>query len=608
MSRKFMWAISLLVLASMILAACAPAATPTAAPEPTKAPAAAEPTKAPEATATTAPEPTKAPEPTATEAPKETPTLRINIGTSPDMVDPQKSSFVNEIAHLKLAYEGLTRLNEKLETVPAAAESWQYNSDATQLLFTLRKDLKYSDGSVLNAKRFEFSILRNIDPATAGEYASITDDILGAADWRGADLAKATPEELAALKAKVGVVALDMSGNPCTGYDQVDCLNLKITTAKPAPYFHTVMSLWVTYPAKEELITAGGETWSLDSANQIGNGPMIWTEFKAGDVSNFTPNPNYWGGVAKVNIEYKYITDGAVAFEAYKNDEFDIVGLGAEDLATVKADDVLSKEAQIYPGSCTFGLFMHNLKAPFDDKAVREAFIYALDRDGWVKDVLKGLGAPTLTWIPKGFPGYDASETRYAFDAAKAKQTLTDAGYKVDGGKLIGKDGKAVDLTLTYSDTPRNKTRNEWLANNYKTNLGVEFKLNPVESTAYTALTKDVKTAPQTFILGWCADYPDPQNWLSVYWMTGAFGERIGFGDKDLDAKMQSADKELDPAKRMALYAEAQKDLIGMAPGAFFWNNVNTYLVKPWVKGAAQTPQDSDWPGSINPLTITIEK
>ena len=64
--------------------------------------------------------------------------LRINLGAYPDVIDPQKSSYVNEIAHLKLIYEGLTKFNEKLETVPGAAEKWEYNADATELTFTLK--------------------------------------------------------------------------------------------------------------------------------------------------------------------------------------------------------------------------------------------------------------------------------------------------------------------------------------------------------------------------------------------------------------------------------------------------------------------------------------
>jgi oligopeptide transport system substrate-binding protein len=248
----------------------------------------------------------------------------------------------------------------------------------------------------------------------------------------------------------------------------------------------------------------------------------------------------------------------------------------------------------------------HQKKEPFTDKAVREAFSYAIDREGWVKDVLKGLGSPTQTWIPKGFPGYDATETRFPYDPAKAKELLTAAGYTVEGGKLM-KDGKAIDITFTFSDSPRNRTRWEWMAAKWKEDLGLDIPLNPVEPTTYTGLTKDVNTAPQAFLLGWCADYPDPQNWLSVYWKTGGFGERIAFSDPALDDLVNKADVELDPAKRASLYDEAQKLLVSDAAVVFFWNNVNTYLVKPNVKGIETTPQDPQFPGQMDPLAISIE-
>ena len=173
--RKIFALLSLVVVLSMALAACgggAPAATEAPAtgaeqPAATEAPAAA----------------TEAPAPGAV---REN-VLRVNTGTYPDIIDPQKSSFVNEIAHLNKVYMGLTTLNEKLETIPGAAESFTFNDDATELVFVLKPGLLYSDGSVLNAKRFEFAFQRNIDPATAGEYASITDEIVGAPEWRAAD-------------------------------------------------------------------------------------------------------------------------------------------------------------------------------------------------------------------------------------------------------------------------------------------------------------------------------------------------------------------------------------------------------------------------------------
>lgn len=600
--RKLYSVFALLLVASMVLAACQTPATqaPAQSVEATQTPivqtVVVEKEGETQTIIVTATPDAAAQAPAAPSGPA---LLRVNLGTYPDTIDPQKSSFVNEIAHLKLVYEGLTKLNGALETVPGAAESWEYNADATELTFKLRSDLKYSDGSLLNAKRFEYALIRNVDPETAGEYASITDEIVGASEWRTSDVA-AEGYDRDAFIAALGVKALDSAGNACTDYEQTDCLTLVVTTRAPAPYFHTVMSLWVTFPAKEELISEGGDIWWNSSKFQIGNGPFILNNLEPFVRSYFTPNTNYWGGKPSYDLEFRYITDSAVAFEAYKNNEFDIIALAAEDLAAVQADPVLNAEANIYPGSCTFNMNFHQLKEPFTDQKVREAFILALDREAWVRDVLNGLGAPTLTWIPPGFPGYDASETRYAFDPEAAKAAIAASSY--------GSVEALPEITLTFSDTPRNRIRNEWLANQWKTVLGVDIKLSPVESTTYTALTKDVETAPQTFILGWCADYPDPQNWLSVYWMgSSSFANRIGFKNDELDTIMRQADATVDPLVRMELYDQAQKMLVSLAPGAFFWNNVNAYLIKPWVTGVSKTPMDAGWPGDYVVDSIKID-
>jgi oligopeptide transport system substrate-binding protein len=527
-------------------------------------------------------------------------TLRVNMGTFPDMIDPQKSSFVNEIATLMNIYEGLTRLNTKLETEPGSAEKWEYNADATEITFTIRKDLKYSDGTLINAKRFEYALFRLINPNTAGEYAGSIDTVVGALEYRSADPAM-DPAALQALKDKVGIKALDSKGQACTDYAQKDCLTLKLSLTQPTPYMHTLLYMWVVYPVKQELIEAAGDDWWLNAANHVGNGPFKLVSMEQGTSMAYEPNPYYWRGTPKFNLQMRYITDSAVAFEAYKNDEFDIVPLAAEDLQTVQADETLKDQANIYPGSCTYAFFFPPFKEPFTDKKVREAFAYATDREGWVRDIMKGLGTPTLTWIPGGWPGYDANETRWAYDPAKAKQAIAESSY--------GSIDKLPEITLTFSDTPRNRTRFEWLANNWKASLGVEVKLNPTESTTYTALVKDKATMPQTFYLGWCADYPDPQNWLSIYWMSSSpYAQKYGYSNPELDVIMHNADIETDPTKRMQLYDEAQKMLVDDVVNAFLFNGVNSYLIKPWVKGVQTTGMDAGWPGQMDPLTITIEK
>jgi oligopeptide transport system substrate-binding protein len=332
---------------------------------------------------------------------------------------------------------------------------------------------------------------------------------------------------------------------------------------------------------------------------QVGNGPFILDSLEPFVRAQFSPNPGYWRGQASYNLEYSYITDTAVAFQAYTNNEFDIILLAAEDLGTVQADPTLNADARIYPGSCTFAMMFHQQKEPFTDPKVREAFTRAIDREAWVQDVLQGLGAPTLTWIPPGFPGYDAEEDRWGFDAEAAQQALAESSYG-------GPEG-LPEIVNTFSDSPRNRTRNEWLAAQWQEVLGVEVRLDPVEPTTYTNLTKDINTTPQMFLLGWCADYPDPQNWLSVYWKTGAFAERIGYSNPELDALLDQADSETDEATRMDLYAQAQDMLTEGVPVAFMWNNVNSYLVKPWVQGVTQTPMDSGWAGVQDPLSITLD-
>jgi hypothetical protein len=99
--------------------------------------------------------------------------------------------------------------------------------DATGDLHPMSRP-KYSDGTLLNAKRYEYSVFRNVSPETAGEYAAITDNIAGAAAYRTADLSALSEDELAALRDAVQVQALDAAGNPCADYEQADCLTVKI--------------------------------------------------------------------------------------------------------------------------------------------------------------------------------------------------------------------------------------------------------------------------------------------------------------------------------------------------------------------------------------------
>ena len=268
----------------------------------------------------------------------------------------------------------------------------------------------------------------------------------------------------------------------------------------------------------------------------------------------------------------------------------------ANDVPTIQSDPTLGAEFKNYAGACTFGWEFNLTRAPFDNFKVREAFAYAFDREGFIRDVTKDTNVKTLTWIPPGYPGYDDKETRYDFDLEKAKAALSEAGF-ADGAGF-------PEVKLTYaSNNPANQARSEYLVQMYKKNLNVDLTLDPVESTTLTALRKDPKTFPQLVRGGWCADYPDQQNWLSIFWHSRSeFAKNISYKDTKADELMDQADVELDSAKRNDLYDQAQKQVISTLPIIIYGNSKNNYLIKPWVKGLDFTPQDSDEPGLITGL------
>ena len=581
----------LLALIVPILAACGgQAATTPGTTQPTAAPGAPAATQEQAPAATSAPEATTAPAETTEPAAGGSPAgniLRANLVTWPDTMDPQDASVANEIGVLNLVYEGLTRLDKELKTVPAAAEKWEYNTDATQITFHLRDGLKYSDGSPLTAQDFVNAIRRSLDPrGTVGDYQGTFFMIKGA----DAILNTAVPTDeskLPDLFNQLGVTAPDEK-------------TVKFEMTQPTPYFHTLASLWLTYPAKQNLVEQGGDTWYEDPANQIGNGPFVMTTAdQSQNLIELKANDNYWAGRPKLDgVQLKFIGDLSVALQAYKNNEIDITVPDPNDVPTIKADPVLGKEYIEPLGSCTESFELNNTKPPFDNKLVRQAFNIGLDRESFIRDALKDTSAKTVTWIPPGYPGYDPDDTRLDYNPDKAKELLTQAGFPNGQG--------LPEIKISYnSNNPATQSRVEYLVQNYQKSLGITLVLDPIEGKTLNNLRKDVNTAPQ-FVYGggWCADYPDPQDWLSIFWESSSqFAKNIGYKNPEVDKLIHEADVTVDEAKRLDLYKQAQRLVIDDAPYVIRSTSKGTFLVQPYVKGLETTPQDSNtYPGMTTSL------
>jgi oligopeptide transport system substrate-binding protein len=520
--------------------------------------------------------------------------LRVHHLSYPDVVDPQKSSTTPEIDILQLVYEGLTRLDTNQETVPGAAESWEYSDDATQITFHLRPDLTYSDGSPLTAENFRYAVERTCDPETAGEYQYLLFEIKGCTELAGLAVdaddnpKEYTPAEYDKAKAALGAKA-------------IDDLTLQLDLTNPAPYFHTIAALWPFFPVKKEIAAKDPDNWWKRAENHVGNGPFTVTDVAEDQQWTFAANDNYWQGRPRLDgIEYRYVDEAAVALEAYRAGDLDIVQLQSDQISEVKADPELSQAFVAYPQAGTQFLAMNLAQEPFNDKKVREAFAYAIDRETLCAELRSGDCLPTVSFIPAGLPG--AIETdQYSFDPEAAKQALAESSY--------GGPDKLPEIKLYYnSDYEERGTQSEWIAGEIRDILGIELKIEPMEGAALTALRKDPKTHPQLLYFGsWYQDYPDPQNWLSAFWTCDSGLNTVGYCNEEFDTLTKSGDTTIDPAERLPFYEQAGQMLVDDVPAAFLLNPSGIFVVNPEVNGYTPTPSEVEWPGSASSL-MTIGK
>lgn len=593
--KKLMVFVAFATILTTIVAACAPAATPQptqppAAP-PTSAPAQPAPTKPPAPTATTAPAPTKAPAPAGVKV------LRLGRGTYPDVLDPQKSSYGIEIEFLKLTYEGLLAIDEKGNIGPGGADKYTTSPDGTKMTFHIRDGLVRSDGTPVTAADYEYALKREVDPCVPDkQYTSILYDVKGAADLDALDCKK-DAAKLDAAWANYGVKALDAS-------------NLEVTFKNPVGFWQYIAYTWVTYPTDKRAVDKDPDNWWTKPAGHIGNGPFIVKSMEQGKKIVFVPNDKYWRGKPKLDrIELIYNVDTTVILEAYKKDELDMnANVASEDLGVITADPKLKAEFVRFPAAVTIGFAFNVTKKPFDNIAVRRAFSAASNREGYIRDVLKGRGKPYTRWVPPGVPGAQPDKPGVpAYDPKAAVKYLIDAGFGAANStpdKPVVDCKKLGDIKLSYAATPVNHARFQFMAGNLASVFNCPITLDPVDATVMTALTKKIETQPQISRQGWIEDYPHPQNWLSVYWTCGGFAKRYGYCSKDFDALTGKADQTLDLPTALTLYGQAEDILTNDVPSAFYNYDENMYIIKPWIIGPKDHTgsSDAEWAGEWGPV------
>src|SRR6202790_3865676 len=479
--------------------------------------------------------------------------LRVNTGVEPNSFDPTQQTFTYEAAVGRNTFQSLLQPKADLSDVqPAAAKSYDVSSDGLTYTFHLQPNAKWSDGKPVTASDWVYGYQHFLNPALASGYVDPFFDgtIAGAANYGSVDVTSAS--------------AIDsyLTG---LGLSAPDANTFVIKLQKPAAYFKWVVTLWVAVPLRKDIVesAAGGsfastdttkaEKWAQSATTIIGNGPFKISEIASKDHVTMVRNSNYWGGAPKLQqLIYYYISDGNTEFSKYQTGALDIANVPLADVTVVQADATLSKQAHLYPELTGWWMDFNAKKAPFDNPKVRLAFAKAIDRNKLATDVEHGLAKASQSFIPNGMAGYATSDNSQSFDPAAAKKLLSDAGVSAT---------TLNTFKLLTRNTTGSKTLNQFIIDQWNTNLGLNMQLDVIDSKTVTSRIRkgnfDIY-GPD----GWGADYPDQQDWFDV-WTTGSC-HSLNWGCPTLsgyDALVQKADTELDQTQRNKDYLTAQKML-----------------------------------------------
>jgi oligopeptide transport system substrate-binding protein len=501
------------------------------------------------------------------------------------------------------AYYPLVRgLETDLSNVrPGIADKWDVSADGTVYTFHLRKDISWVmwDGKqvvqvkddkgnpvMVTAHDFEYGIKRTLDPATASTYAYVfTSVIKGAAELNGYTIPvpagatpdpKATADPAAMKKLKDGV-----------GYKAVDDWTLEVTLTQPAVFALGILALPNAAAQPQAVIEKFADKWT-EPGNAVSYGPYVVSEWKHDQSLTLTANP-FWPGLdnspkPKIEQIVGVNIDTGPAFSNYEAGTIDTSAVPTTEIDRVKADPTLSKELVIAPVFCTYYYGFNPYKAPFDNVHMRRALSYAVDRQSVIDNVAKG-GQEPARWMSR--PGLAAAPTMensadlgIGFDADKAKAELK--AYMDD--TKITDVSKIPAISLIINVSEGHAAIAQAITEMWKTTLGIDIQLQQQEWKVFLKSINAGKDAPQLFRLGWCQDYPDANNFLKDTFYSTSGQNNAKWTNKDFDKIVDDAAKESDPAKRLALYKQAEQILVFTDPAIipiYWYTRVN--VTKPYV-------------------------
>ncbi|MCB8967782.1 MAG: peptide ABC transporter substrate-binding protein [Ardenticatenaceae bacterium] len=480
----------------------------------------------------------------------------VVLGSDPlaRSLDPARTTG-SAAGYVGMLYSGLVRMSPELQVVPDLAETWQISEDGTVYTFTLREGLTFASGRPLTAADVQASWERAADPdtdsSTVGTYMG---DIVGVRE------------------------KLDGEANEISGVEAVDERTLVVTLDGPKPYFLAKLTYPVSFVLDVDTVDEDDEEWVFEPD---ASGPFILRDYREDEAIIFASNPAYYTPPLLDAVVYLIGRVGS-SISLFEAGEIDIAYLGAVDAEQVRQpSNALHEQWVTTTSMCTTFIQMNNANAPFDDVNVRRAFALAVDKDAYNELVSEGSNLVANTIFPPAMPGY-SQETAVAaasYDPEAARAALAESSY-ADGLPPI------TIAASGFGDTERDDLNA--LVENWRDVLGVDVTISFLDPINFSQVVTE--EAVQMVSYGWCADYPDPENFVDLLYYTGSEFNVSGYSNAEIDALLEEARVELDPALRLSLYQEIESLLLTDVAAIPLTHGVSDALVNLRVQGFVLTP------------------
>ena len=491
-------------------------------------------------------------------------TISLNAGMEPTGLNTLTSTYAIEFSLFKHMYENLVTLDDDDNTVPGAAESWDYDEDTLTYTFHLRKDGVWTNGDPVTAKDFEFAWSQALNPEVASDYAYFLYFIKNAEKYFNGEV---TWDEV--------------------GVKVVDDYTLEVTMEKPTPYALFLLSFGTLAPINQRFYEAvGADLYSTEAQYFCTNGPFALTEWSHNDKIVMQKN-DAWHGAADVEVEeidWKIITDANAALSSFLAGDLDMVGLGTGEL--IKQATAAGATIQSYTDGTSFYIYFNNNDQYLSNVNLRRALFNAIDEQKEIDTVWQNDNEPMTSFTAPGVSATDGTSFAgkvgelYApsRDQEKAKEYLATALSEL--GCTV--DDLSAHLSIDCGDSATSIAEASFYQEQWRQVLGIEVTVN---SMITKQGSQNRKTGNYVMsVTGWGPDYNDPNTFLDL-WVTDGGNNQTGFSNERYDELIDLASKETDLEKRESYFIECEQIIADQLPiGPAFWR-APSYACSDKIKG-----------------------